>query len=619
MKLPLDLGIQVSRGTKGPDDARPVLDIGDASLGSKRRLDLPKLISCVPGYGLPLAIWSLIAFLAPAIGLYSTGLSIRSTAVVAAQRDAFELTDPILLSTSPLIRAQGGSVLLAAPPGQSLSGEVAAKLIASGQANLVLEDATLLVTGVDTPTGEAVTGAEAPLLDALVRLNYESLTLRRSNLSIMLPGGQIETLRGVDATITLKRKSSLHAKGTGQLRGRPISFETTLTLQSDRKGTRVLPARIQFRDENLAITVDGKVTLAGPPQLQGDALVTIENLRDAARWLGAPWPPGQTLRNLLVKGQLDWTSASLSFERSQFKMDGNEATGALELNFAGARPAITGTLAFRTLDLTPYVKTTTTSDTGLSWSSLAGSPLKLPLGTVLDADVRISSDKVTAAGFDMGRSAASVTLRGGRLQADVAEVQIQGGTGVGQIAADFSGFWPKVSLRGKLEAVDLGKPLSTMLGQNIIQGSATVIADLNASGNVASDLLSSLNGKLNVRAETGGRIGADLRGMLNTAQATPYSGWTVAKRAQTSYDQLDVKLQVQDGIVTTEGTRIVSGTSTWTAEGQVDLPASRIDLRVLTGSGSSKSPQTTASKLTGVEISGEISTPAVKLVEREPR
>ena len=35
-------------------------------------------------------------------------------------------------------------------------------------------------------------------------------------------------------------------------------------------------------------------------------------------------------------------------------LDGNEATGALALNLTGERPLIDGTLAFSTLDLTPY-------------------------------------------------------------------------------------------------------------------------------------------------------------------------------------------------------------------------------------------------------------------------
>lgn len=561
-------------------------------------------------YVVPLALWAALALFAPLVGVLSSNVSFRG-ALEASTRDSLALSAPVLISAAPLIRVESGTLLLVSRAGEQVQADNT-ELLTSGRAHLVLDNAAMTVTGVDTSSTYEPTATGVPLLDTLTALKFETLELKHTSLALVLPDKGTETLHNVEASIYLRR-GALQATGKGELRGERVDFDTTVALQADRRGQRNLPLKLRLRDENAAFDLDGRLLLTGTPQLQGQATLTVAKVRALARALGASWPSGPTLRDLAVKGDFDWTSTSMSFSHASFEMDGNAATGAMELNVAGPRLALIGTLAFKSLDLTPYVKTADGAETPFSWSSLATSQLKLPFGPLVDADVRISADHVTAGTVEFGRSAASVNMRDGKLQADIAELQVQGGRGMGQISADFSGYWPRLSLRGKLEDIDLGKQFSTVAGHSVIQGPTTIVADLSASGHVASDLLSSLNGKINVRSQAAGRIGADLRALLTAAQAPALDGWNAVTKAQTSYDQLELKLNVHDGVVRTEGSQIVAGQSTWTAEGEVDLPASRIDLKVLTGAaGRETSPSAVQAKPAGVEISGEIRTPAVK-------
>ena len=111
-------------------------------------------------------------------------------------------------------------------------------------------------------------------------------------------------------------------------------------------------------------------------------------------------------------------------------LDGNEASGALVLNLAGDRPLIDGTLAFSALDLTPYVEAARSQSflfdrQTASWSAF---DLSFPdHSAYVDADLRISAPKVALKGYGLGRGAATITVRSGKLLADIAELELYSG------------------------------------------------------------------------------------------------------------------------------------------------------------------------------------------------
>ncbi|RZI38720.1 hypothetical protein EGT07_32760, partial [Herbaspirillum sp. HC18] len=115
-----------------------------------------------------------------------------------------------------------------------------------------------------------------------------------------------------------------------------------------------------------------------------------------------------------------------------------------------------GTLAFSTFDLLPYYEGLRPQTFGFERPSTAWSNLDLtfPLIRYIDTDLRISTPKVTFKGFDLGRTAATLTVRSGKLLADIAEVELGAGTASLQVTADTTGLVPRYGLKGKLENLD---------------------------------------------------------------------------------------------------------------------------------------------------------------------
>src|SRR5262249_32678245 len=160
----------------------------------------------------------------------------------------------------------------------------------------------------------------------------------------------------------------------------------------------------------LEFTFDGRMALGSQLQIEGQGDILLSSVRQVARWLGAYWPPGPGLKVVSVKGQLNWTERSLSFNRATMRVDGNEANATLELVHTQSRPLLAGTIAFNTLDLSPFLRDRDEpSDTALSsWSALTANIFSVPLGGLLDADVRLSAEKVLLDNTNLGGSAATI-------------------------------------------------------------------------------------------------------------------------------------------------------------------------------------------------------------------
>lgn len=505
---------------------------------------------------------------------------LSNVSVFAASRGGHEFTDPVDLAPVLQLRLERGTIAVGRAPG-AVEGSHA--LPADGSGNLIIDSGVFQVGGGAADHTAAPTGSTAPLFGALKALNFEGLAIRRSTVNIVLPDGRIEKLSDVTAEVLANRKTTLVVRGTGNLRGQEVSFEITSAAAIDRNNGSRVPLKLRLKSELLDIVFDGQVGAVGALHLQGRIELSMSNVRRTARWLGGPWPSGSGLRDVFAKGDFDWQGQALSFDRATFRMDGNQATGTLALSFAGPRPALTGTLALQSLDLTPYTPSVADGQisTILAWARSNDGRLASPLGKQLDADIRVSAAQVLAGGMEFGRSAASLSLKQGRLLADIAEIGVDSGRASGQISADFSGEQPQLALRGRLEEIEASSASTALLGYSAVQGLSTITADVTAAGESISDLLDDVRGKITLSLQEGGRLGIDVKSLLAAAHKGDVEGWGAAIRGQTSVDELEAKLRVDKGVLASELVEATSGDSLMRAVGTISLRSRQMDLRLL--------------------------------------
>jgi hypothetical protein len=577
---------------------------------------------------LAVVLWMGLGLAVPIVVSLNTSDPGKS-AVEAGPSHAFTLSAPIVLSDAPRVLVERGTAVFVDSAGKALTA--AAPGAGGSQAHLRISDAVVVVgTSVPRSVGQAGVGVgtdeiadvpTAPLLaNALASGRYETLSLRRA--TIVLDGllETSETLTEVDADVSLRRRSYVAVKGTGLLRGRNVAFDVTIGGgASEWRGTAKarVPMRLTLRSDLVEATFDGRMSVS-PDQieLQGHGELSMPSVRGLARWFGSYWPGGSGLREASVRGQVRLGRDTLTFENAVARMDGNEASGVLGLRVREPRPLLMGTLAYRVFDARPYLRAAaTTAHQGggaVTWSTLAGGVLSVPLGMHLDADLRISADRVVLGGLEIGRVAATIALKDGRLLADVPNMRLNGGEGGGQITADFTGFTPKVTLRGKVDEVDLGLMSAALAGGTTFQGRAGVVADLAGAGATLNDLLRGMAGKIAIRGQSPGRVGIDLRGLASAARDIELTGWDAATRGVTAYDGLDLRLVLRDGTVLTETADIRTPEGEWSATGLVNLLSDRIDLRLVkAGAMPGGAPGSTAPGLL-VEMHGPLREPRVR-------
>jgi AsmA protein len=555
--------------------------------------------------------------------------------VRAASHGSFTLSAPVTLLDAPRFVLEQGTISLAsAKDGTAGSGAALSSLLTGGGADLILDGATLVFDRSPPSDGAngstaAIADAMGPMVTALASRKFGTLVLRNATIIIKTPRGAEETLHSVTGELRSKAETSLEAKGTFRLRGEEFAFDISGASPHGKKDTPIA-LRASLKGRLLGARLEGRLVRGERLQITSpNTELTVPNLREAARWLGADWPEGQQgLGAFEAKGPLDWSEGSLSFESARFTLDGNAATGALSLTLGGDRPKVEGTLAFDSLNLGPYLAPSAPATRMLAadWLTFIRIPGTVSSSLIreIDADVRISARSVAVADQVLGRCAASLSVKDGKLLADLAEIELDhGGTGDGQVGVDMTGGEPRYSIRGRLESFDVGKMVGQRLGRATLEGFGTVDVDLAGEGDTEAAVLASLSGKVEVDMPDGGRLGVDVEGLAAAAGTATQPGiWGAAADGATSVDSFVAKFAATGGVFTAEAVKAETGEKVVTAEGTVSLAERALDVTVsiadeLTKSGA---PAGTGEILPaeGFRVSGPWAAPTVSPVAAPP-
>lgn len=513
-------------------------------------------------------------------------IALQTGAVLAASNNSYSLVTPVRLMTGPTIELERGT--LSVPPnrtGLARGGQMIAMLITGNGPQLTLEHATFTADfSAREPTfsREAPDEEVAPLVKALQGLQFDGLVVRESTVRIKMSDGSLLQLDKVSAAITSKPNGAIHATGSFDFRNETVTFDTTLGASRDAQGmSRALNA--SFKSQPISANLDGNLLLGENPQLIAPrATLQTPNLRAMTNWLGIEWPEGNGFGPFRAKGQMEWNGRSISLQNAELELDDNSATGTLSLNYAPERPMVEGTLGFKTLNVAQYLKS---DDPAAKQDNMLAairnaSGLEFPLIQAIDADFRISAGSLSLPTLSVGRSAATVSLRQGKMLADIAELEFEDGTrGSGQIRIDMAGANPHYGLQVKFEAADVSHAIRAVFGHPAVQGRGALTADLTASGNTGDMLLRSLAGKLSVTLAEAGRIGLDINKLTATdSEPLDTAAWQNASTRAITVDKLDARFTVAKGILRAQSAEAVSGERALKAEGAIDLIDRDLDL-----------------------------------------
>lgn len=530
------------------------------------------------------------ALVAPVMIGARRGEPIPGSVVRADSRETAVITTPLTLFNSPSVVIEKGTVALVSPPaGESRVGAVLRALVLGGGADLVLDGARLVVdrrgSSATAPAGAAVSEELRPIIASLSGFKFRTLTLLESTVVIETGEGDPETVSVHNVEIAPSGHGLISAKGRLEVRGETLDIDVAFAHPSESAADAPIQLRVAVKGDNLAASFNGRLATGDHWQVTAEnAELSVANLRSFASWVGASWPSGPGLGSFTAKGLLTLEERRVSFEHAAFTLDGNAASGALILKLGAERPAIEGTLAFASFDIAPYAAPSRPYALALAADWIAGIrvPGLAPSSFLrdMDADLRISAGNVTSGSDRLGRGAASLSVKDGKLYGELAELELeQGGRGEGQFTVDMTGADPHYTLRADLNDIDLATVVAPRLGPAVIDGAGDIRLDLSASGASEAEVMRSLSGKLSLTMDEGGRLGVDLEALPAAALATgPAEGWGPVGSGATTVSRLTASFTAANGILAAEAVEATADDRIVTASGTVDLDNNDLDL-----------------------------------------
>ncbi len=544
---------------------------------------------------------TVLAGLPIAVEFTDASEAVWATRLQARTNEAIAISSPIRVSEHLALTLDSGLVSM---PVRNAAADDDARMLVVEEGQLTLD------FGQAPPVAPSpVPSPRATGIPDIASIVGGALRLRRATVVIVGPSRNQIVLKDVNATVTASRKGTHKLAGTGQYNGQRLSFDAMWSDVAARGGAPQIPLRLSVKSNFLEATLDGVVGNARTPTFDGNAEFRMASLRRFIAWSGLGPGVNDHLRSINLSGPLNWTTARMAFPRAVIEIDGNKATGALTIDHGSKRLSIDGTLAVEELDLGSYWRSRPQPE---SVAAPAATPSFLAM---FDADLRLSAAKIRTPNLQIGRGAVTIALTDGRLQADLAGIEIEDGTADGQLKLDVNPAVPRATLKFKVKGVDAGRLLASTLRPNALLGRTNLTFDGVAEGRTLSEAIMTLAGRGQFELVEPGRLGLDLSALISAARGTAAVNWSAAGKGSTALDVLNGRFRVLNGALSIEGLQARAATTAFMGAGRLDVPGRLMDMHVVSGPAAQGEAPVNAQDV--LVLRGTWDNPAISLLKPE--
>ncbi|WP_181707743.1 AsmA family protein [Chthonobacter rhizosphaerae] len=393
-----------------------------------------------------------------------------------------------------------------------------------------------------------------------------------------------DRLTGVALDVTVRSLSEpIALAGTAAFRGEPFRLDVTADARAA-AASRPFALTAAARSERLSLSFDGTVDPARSAAAGGIG-IDAPSFAAALAVLDRPverMPAGP----VSIFGRIDVDPAGVRFGDAEFTLADTRLVGNASVDLAG-KPRIVARLAGDTINLgaliggasgagAPRDASRTAADERRGWSD---EPLDLSGLRGFDADVSVRASRVAFGGAETGPADVSIRNEAGRLQVDLPEFSLYGGTGSGAVTVDASGQVPGIVTRFGLKAVDALPFLAGATGFTRIEGKADLNVELQAAGGSERALVQALDGSLAFAFRDGALRGIDAAALLRSAAVAVVTGLGQSEGATTPFYGLTGTARIERGIMRNDDLALEGPLVRATGAGVVDMPARQIGYR----------------------------------------
>ncbi len=453
-------------------------------------------------------------------------------------------------------------------------------------------DISASLSSINALTSGAPTDLQAEVSSQLIDLTFEGDAALGTDPSI---NGQFDfssnDLQALTNFANVEVAQNLAALGRMRASGRIAGPASALQISA---------LNASQNASNLETEFSGDITLGGDmPVVTGQISSRSSNLKRFLEAMEIDLPPMQA-------GALDRFAAEITLLNENgstranidtFQLDDIDVSGTILANLSGNVPVINATLSIPALDISPYLSESRASDDASpadgGWSedpidlsflhSLNGA-FDISIGELTDSrarilDVRVdgqlsngrftgSLDSIPPEGGRSGRPSSIDPFYSGRLDTDLVLASRADGSNTLNVKASGSGITAAALVR-------------FFTGQEVLQGVASIDADIHMSGRSVADFVRSMGGTYRAEVADGAILGINLPQLLRSAQTfleTRTLPNALSPESETDFSSLLLEGQVSEGVAEISTLNLLAPFLRATAEGEIDLYNQTLDI-----------------------------------------
>lgn len=330
------------------------------------------------------------------------------------------------------------------------------------------------------------------------------------------------------------------------------------------------PLSVTLNAPPLAVLFSGEGSAGDRLQLAGRLQLSTPSLSRTVRWLGERSLTLPDFGALAFDTQLKVFGQRASLGALEINLGGNQARGALEAaRDDRGRPAVSGTLAFDTIDLAAFGGAMAPPPrTIIDFQR----PLRTDFLRDIDIDLRLSAARATLDRLRLGELAAAVKVTDGRAVFDVGDMAILGGRGQMRLSLDAR---PPSRLSGSasLRGIDLSALReTTLMLLPVNSGTANLELEVDTPAGNWGDVALANRTRIELNARDGTLAGLDLRLLRDGGPHT-----LSAAEAGAGFRTLSARLDGTGGTLRLDAARIETQEGATTLSGRYDLRTADVE------------------------------------------
>ena len=278
-----------------------------------------------------------------------------------------------------------------------------------------------------------------------------NLSVTKSKVRIVGSDGNVDLIADLNVDASWPGLSMpVRVDGNGIWRGKEMSASALVKSPVKIAAGGNSEVMVKVRSEPVSFEFNGIANLENFFFAEGALTFETPSMRNLLAWLGTEVDPGNALGRLSMSARLTTKDDTLNFDDAVIDLNGNPASGILQLTREGEIPALSGTLAFDTLDIATFLSA---FSIGLN-SSTARAGMRFL--DQLNLDLRLSAKAANAGSVPLTEVAAAVRIKDGNADFDLGDAALYGGRVQANLKISEAARVPDGDMRVRMSDIDPG-------------------------------------------------------------------------------------------------------------------------------------------------------------------